>query len=158
MSTTGGTIGEFALAVHGGAGTIRRDETTGVRASSYHKALHRALAAGREVLAVRGNALDAVTQAVVVIEDDPLFNAGRGSVFTAAGTQEMDAALMDGRDLRAGAVAGIFGPRNPILAARAVMEHSTCVLLAGEGARFAAIRASRSPNPTIFTPKSVGVR
>jgi L-asparaginase / beta-aspartyl-peptidase len=94
-----------------------------------------------------------------VLEDEPLFNAGRGSVFTAAGTQEMDAALMDGRDLRAGAVAGIFGPRNPILAARAVMEHSTCVLLAGEGAlAFAAIKASRSPNPTIFTPKSVGVR
>lgn len=134
MSTTRGTRGEFALAVHGGAGTIRRDETTGARASSYQKALHRALAAGREVLAVRGNALDAVTRAAIVLEDEPLFNAGRGSVFTAAGTQEMDAALMDGRDLRAGAVAGIFGPRNPILAARAVMEHSTCVLLAGEGA------------------------
>ncbi len=90
--------------------------------------------AGREVLADGGNALDAVTQAVVVLEDDPLFNAGRGSVFTATSTQEMDAALMDGRDLRAGAVAGIFGPRNPILAARAVMEHSPCVFLVGEGA------------------------
>jgi beta-aspartyl-peptidase (threonine type) len=90
--------------------------------------------AGREILAAGGNALDAATQAVVALEDDPLFNAGRGSVFTAAGTQEMDASVMDGRDHRAGAVAGIFGPRNPILAARAVMEHSRHVLLIGEGA------------------------
>jgi L-asparaginase / beta-aspartyl-peptidase len=89
---------------------------------------------GRDVLAARGSALDAVTQAVVALEDDPLFNAGRGSVFTAAGTQEMDAAVMDGRGHRAGAVAGIFGPRNPVLAARAVMEHSHHLLLVGEGA------------------------
>jgi L-asparaginase / beta-aspartyl-peptidase len=134
ISTTGGTKGKFALAVHGGAGTIHRDEMTAALAPSYHEALYRALAAGRDVLADRGSALDAVTRAVVVLEDDPLFNAGRGSVFTATGTQEMDAALMDGRDFRAGAVAGIFGPRNPILAARAVMEHSACVLLVGEGA------------------------
>jgi len=75
-----------------------------------------------------------VTRAVVALEDDPLFNAGRGSVFTAAGTQEMDASIMDGRDHRAGAVAGILGPRNPVLAARGVMEHSDHVLLIGEGA------------------------
>ena len=90
--------------------------------------------AGREILAAGGSALDAVTQAVVALEDDPLFNAGKGSVFTAAGTQEMDASVMDGRDHRAGAVAGVFGPRNPVLAARAVMEHSHLVLLIGEGA------------------------
>jgi beta-aspartyl-peptidase (threonine type) len=90
--------------------------------------------AGREILAAGGNALDAVTQAVVALEDDPLFNAGKGSVFTAAGTQEMDASVMDGRDHRAGAVAGVFGPRNPVLAARAVMEHSHHVLLISEGA------------------------
>jgi len=90
--------------------------------------------AGREILATGGSALDAVTQAVVALEDDPLFNAGKGSVFTAAGTQEMDASVMDGRDHRAGAVAGVFGPRNPVLAARAVMEHSHLVLLIGEGA------------------------
>jgi L-asparaginase / beta-aspartyl-peptidase len=96
--------------------------------------LRRALTAGRDVLAAGGSALDAVTQAVVALEDDPLFNAGRGSVFTAAGTQEMDASVMDGRDHRAGAVAGVFGPRNPVLAARAVMEHSHHVLLIGEGA------------------------
>jgi len=96
--------------------------------------LRRALAAGRNVLAAGGSALDAVTRAVVALEDDPLFNAGRGSVFTAAGTQEMDASIMDGRDHRAGAVAGILGPRNPVLAARGVMEHSDHVLLIGEGA------------------------
>ena len=96
--------------------------------------MRRALLAGRDILAAGGSALDAVTRAVVALEDDPLFNAGRGSVFTAAGTQEMDASVMDGRDHRAGAVAGIFGPRNPVLAARAVMEHSQHVLLMGEGA------------------------
>ena len=96
--------------------------------------MRRALAAGRDVLAGGGSALDAVTHAVMALEDDPLFNAGRGSVFTAAGTQEMDAAIMEGRDHRAGAVAGILGPRNPVLAARAVMEHSQHVLLIGDGA------------------------
>ena len=125
---------DFALAVHGGAGTIRRDEKTLSRTASYHQGLGRALMAGHDVLAAGGNALDAVTQAVVALEDDPLFNAGKGSVFTSAGTQEMDASVMDGRDHRAGAVAGIFGPRNPVLAARAVMEHSHHVLLIGEGA------------------------
>jgi L-asparaginase / beta-aspartyl-peptidase len=124
----------FALAVHGGAGTIRREVRARSLAPRYHDALRGALAAGREVLAAHGTALDAVTRAVVSLEDNPLFNAGRGSVFTAAGTQEMDAAVMDGRDRRVGAVAGIFGPRNPILAARAVMDHSDHVLLIGEGA------------------------
>src|SRR6202048_2614029 len=125
----------FALALHGGAGTPRRDGVAArSRASSYHQGLHRALSIGRDILATGGNALDAVTQSVVALEDDPLFNAGRGSVFTVAGTQEMDASVMDGRDHRAGAVAGILGLRNPILGARAVMEHSHHVLLIGEGA------------------------
>jgi len=124
----------FALAVHGGAGTIPREATTASRRSAHHEGLQRALAAGREILAAGGSALDAVTEAVVALEDDPLFNAGRGSVFTDVGTQEMDASVMDGGDHRAGAVAGVFGPRNPILAARAVMERSNQVLLIGEGA------------------------
>jgi len=101
---------------------------------SYHDGLRRALIAGRDTLAAGGTALDAVTQAVASLEDDPLFNAGRGSVFTSAGTQEMDACVMDGTERRAGAVAGVFGPRNPVLAARAVMERSRHVLLIGEGA------------------------
>lgn len=125
---------EFALAVHGGAGTLQRDAMSAGRAVPYHEGLRRALVAGRDILAAGGSALDAVCAAVVALEDDPLFNAGRGAVFTAAGTQEMDAAVMDGRERRAGAVAGIFGPKNPVLAARAVMEHSPHVLLIGEGA------------------------
>ena len=124
----------FALAVHGGAGTIPRDEASRSRASSYHYGLRQALAAGRDILAAGGSALDAVTEAVAKLEDDPLFNAGRGSVFTRAGTQEMDDCIMDGAERRAGALAGVFGPRNPVLAARAVMERSRHVLLIGEGA------------------------
>ena len=124
----------YALAVHGGAGTIRRDALSPDRADAYHAGLRRALEAGGAVLARGGSALDAVCAAVCALEDDPLFNAGRGAVFTAAGTQEMDAAVMDGRDRRAGAVAGIVGPRNPVLAARAVMERTRHVLLMGSGA------------------------
>src|SRR5947207_8011557 len=124
----------FALAVHGGAGTLRRGEMSEEQAALYHAGLRHALTAGRDVLADGGSALDAVTGAVVAFEDDPLFNAGRGAVFTVAGTQEMDAAIMEGRDHRAGAVAGICGPKNPVLAARAVMEHSPHVLLIGDGA------------------------
>lgn len=124
----------FALALHGGAGTIRRDTLTAARAAEYHAGLRRALAAGRDVLADGGSALDAVVSAVVVLEDDPLFNAGRGASFTAAGTLEMDAAVMEGRERRAGAVAAICGPRNPVLAAREVMERSAHVLVVGAGA------------------------
>jgi len=128
------TKASFVLAVHGGAGTMPRYGPAASRAASYHEGLQRALAAGREVLASGGDALDGVTSAVVALEDDPLFNAGRGSVFSAAGTQEMDACVMEGVTHRAGAVAGILGPRNPVLAARAVMECSRHVLMIGEGA------------------------
>jgi beta-aspartyl-peptidase (threonine type) len=124
----------YALAIHGGAGTLRRGEMTTEREALYRVGLARALAAGRDVLAAGGAALDAVIAAVCALEDDPLFNAGSGAVFTQAGTQEMDAAVMDGRDRSAGAVAGIFGPKNPILGARAVMERSPHVLLIGDGA------------------------
>jgi L-asparaginase / beta-aspartyl-peptidase len=124
----------FALALHGGAGTLNRDDMNPERETLYRAGLARALAAGRAILATGGRALDAVTAAVCALEDDPLFNAGRGAVFTRAGTQEMDAAVMDGRDRRAGAVAGVFGPKNPVLAARAVMDRSPHVLLIGEGA------------------------
>jgi beta-aspartyl-peptidase (threonine type) len=124
----------FALAIHGGAGTLKRGEMTAGRERRYRAGLRGALVAGGQVLAAGGSALDAVTAAVVALEDEPLFNAGRGSVFSRAGTQEMDAAVMDGRDLRAGAVAGIFGPKNPVLAARAVMEGSPHVLLIADGA------------------------
>ena len=135
MSQAEGLTGTgFALAVHGGAGTVRRDEASRSRTGSYHDGLRRALTAGRDILAAGGSAVDAVTEAVATLEDDPLFNAGRGSVFTRAGTQEMDACVMDGAERRAGAVAGVFGPRNPVRAARAVMERSRHVLLIGGGA------------------------
>ncbi len=125
---------DFTLAVHGGAGTILRSKMTPEREAAYHAGLRRALDAGRAVLADGGTAIDGVTAAVMALEDEPLFNAGRGAVYTSAGKQEMDAAIMDGRDRAAGAIAGICGPRNPILAARAVMEKSDHVFLIGESA------------------------
>ena len=123
------------LAVHGGAGTIPRETMTPGREAAFHAGLRQALRAGHAVLRGGGGALDAVTAAVMALEDDPLFNAGRGAVFTADGKIEMDAAVMEGRERRAGAVAGICGPRHPVLAARAVMERTDHVLLAGPGAR-----------------------
>ena len=125
---------KFSLAVHGGAGTILRHTMTDDLEARYHAGLRRALQVGHDVLAQAGSALDAVTAAVCVLEDEPLFNAGRGAVFTADGRQEMDAAVMDGATRKAGAVAGILGPRNPILAARAVMERTDHVLLIGPNA------------------------
>ncbi len=124
----------FALAVHGGAGTILKHRMTPEQEDAFHAGLCAALVAGHTVLADGGSALDAVTAAVVALEDDPRFNAGRGAVFNADGGHEMDAAVMDGCTRAAGAIAGVCGPRNPVLAARAVMERSGHVLLAGPGA------------------------
>lgn len=124
----------FSLAIHGGAGTMRRNAMTPELEAAHNAGLRTALRAGFAVLQAGGTALDAVTQAVMALEDDPLFNAGHGAVFTSAGKLEMDAAVMDGPTRGAGAVAGVLGPRNPVLAARAVMERSGAVLLAGEGA------------------------
>lgn len=123
------------LAIHGGAGTVPREAMTAEREDAFHAGLRQALRAGHAVLWAGGAALDAVTAAVMALEDDPLFNAGRGAVFTAEGRMEMDAAVMEGRERRAGAVAGICGPRHPVLAARVVMERTDHVLLAGPGAR-----------------------
>ena len=127
-------MGGFSLAVHGGAGVLHRNQMTPEREADYHAALARVLSAGEAVLDADGSALDAVTQAVCALENEPLFNAGRGAVFTRNEQQEMDAALMDGRNRQAGAVAGIFGPKNPVLAARSVLEHTDHVLMIGEGA------------------------
>ncbi len=123
-----------ALAIHGGAGTIPALGLTETEAAAYHAGLRTALRAGWAVLAGGGAALDAVTEAVKALEDDPLFNAGHGAVFTTAETLEMDAAIMRGSDHAAGAVAGICGPRHPVEAARAIMERSGHVLMAGAGA------------------------
>lgn len=122
------------IAIHGGAGTIRKADMTAARAESYRKGLERALLSGYVILEKGGTALDAVTAAVVAMEDSPLFNAGRGAVYNADGHHELDAAVMDGKTLRAGAVACVERIRNPVLAARAVMERTRHVLLAGKGA------------------------
>lgn len=122
------------LAIHGGAGTMAPDSMTADAERDHRAGLTRALHAGHAVLAVGGPALEAVTVAVMAMEDDPLFNAGHGAVLTRDGTHEMDAAVMDGATLRLGAVAGVCGPRNPVRAARAVMEHAPHVLLSGAGA------------------------
>jgi beta-aspartyl-peptidase (threonine type) len=122
----------IAIAIHGGAGVVRR--LTHAQQSMYCQGLERALDTGYEVLARGGSSLDAVTAAVVALEDDPLFNAGRGAVYNAAGKHELDASIMDGATLRAGAVAAVSRIRNPVLAARAVMENSPHVLLVGKGA------------------------
>lgn len=124
----------IALAVHGGAGTIDRSKMTPEREGEFRAGIENALRAGREILDRGGSSLDAVEAAVRVLEDDPHFNAGKGSVFTSAGTNEMDAAIMDGKTLNAGAVAGVQHVRNPIVLARTVMEKSKHVMMIGSGA------------------------
>lgn len=127
-------MGKLALAIHGGAGTILRSAMTPELEAEYRGGLEAALNAGWTVLESRGSALDAVEAAVVSLEDFPLFNAGRGSVFTHEGKNEMDAAIMDGSALKAGAVAFVRNVKNPIKLARLVMERTEHVLLAAEGA------------------------
>ncbi len=125
----------FSIAIHGGAGTLLRGQMTSEKETAYKSVLQEALDAGYNVLENKGNSLDAVTAAVTILEDSPLFNAGRGSVFTATGSHEMDASIMEGLTLKAGAVSLLKGIKNPILLARDVMEKSEHVFLAGEGAR-----------------------
>jgi beta-aspartyl-peptidase (threonine type) len=141
----------WSFAIHGGAGVIERASLTPEQDAAYRAALHRALEAGSAVLAAGGSSLDAVQAAIELMEDDPLFNAGRGAVFTAAGRNELDAAVMDGSDLRAGAIAGLTTTRHPIAAARAVMNQSPNVLLIGEGAHaFAASVGLQQVPPAFF--------
>jgi L-asparaginase / beta-aspartyl-peptidase len=122
------------LVIHGGAGTLRPAEMSQEDRESYEAALHEALEAGWQVLAAGGSALDAVTAAILPMEDSPLFNAGRGAVFTADGRNELDASIMDGRTQAAGAIGGVRFVRHPVLLARRVMEASPHVFLAGPGA------------------------
>jgi beta-aspartyl-peptidase (threonine type) len=127
-------MSNIALAVHGGAGTIARELMTPQREKAYRDALELALQRGFGLLKEGAGALDAVEAAVRVLEDSPHFNAGKGSVFNADGQHEMDASLMSGADLRAGAVAGVQNVKNPITLARRVMEFSDHVLISGTGA------------------------
>ena len=139
------------IAIHGGAGTLRKADMTAARAERYRAGLQFALEQGFRILEKGGSSLDAVTAAVVAMEDSPLFNAGRGAVYNADARHELDAAIMDGKTLRAGAVACVERIRNPVLAARAVMELSRHVLLAGKGAeRFAGKQGLKMANQKYF--------
>ena len=141
----------FAIAVHGGAGAMTRTSLAPDRERAMRAALAEALEAGQRILARGGTSLDAVAAAVRVLEDSPHFNAGRGAVFTSDGANELDASIMDGATLRAGAVAGVTTVKNPVDAARAVMDRSRHVLLAGPGAdRFAKEQGLAIVDPSYF--------
>lgn len=144
-----------AIVIHGGAGTLARGEMDPARETAYRRGLRAAIDAGHELLARGGSSLDAVTTAVRILEDDPLFNAGRGAVLAHDGSAELDASIMDGRHLRAGAVAGLRHVRNPIDLARAIMERSPHVMLVGPGAEaFAAAQGfTPVPNDYFVTPE-----
>ncbi len=131
---------QFSLAIHGGAGTILKEDMNADLEKAYCNGLEDALAAGYTVLEEGGSAVHAVQASIVVLEDNLLFNAGKGSVFTKKGVQEMDAAIMYGKDLSAGAVAGIRNVRNPIALAAEVMLNSNHVFLSGKGANDFAIK------------------
>ncbi|MCG8277645.1 isoaspartyl peptidase/L-asparaginase [Stenotrophomonas sp. NLF4-10] len=138
------------LVIHGGAG-VERGSLGPEEMQAARTALEAALRKGHEALAAGRPAMDAVTAAIIVLEDDPTFNAGRGAVFTHDGRNELDAALMDGATQRAGAVAGVHTIRNPILLARAVMEHSPHVMMVGQGAEmFAAEQQIEQVDPSYF--------
>jgi L-asparaginase / beta-aspartyl-peptidase len=135
------------IAIHGGAGVMRRDKP----GAANRAGLERALDAGYELLRTGKSCIEAVTAAVMVLEDDPLFNAARGGSLNSDGDVEMDASIMEGAKLRAGAVAAVRRIRNPVLAARAVMENTRHVLLAGEGAeRFARKQGLKLESPAYF--------
>lgn len=133
-------MAKYAIAIHGGAGTIIKEDMNPELEAAYFEALKEALETGYGVLEEGGSSVNAVKAALVVLEDNVLFNAGRGSVFTKKGVQEMDAAIMDGATLRAGCVAGVRNIRNPIELATEVMEHSDHVFLSGKGANDFAIK------------------
>jgi L-asparaginase / beta-aspartyl-peptidase len=133
-------MSKFTIAIHGGAGTILKSDMSPELDQAYRLALNQAQDAGFKMLEDNGTALDAVEAAIIVLEDNPLFNAGCGSVFTKKGVNEMDAAIMDGKNLEAGAVAGVRNIRNPITLAKHTMLHSGHVFLAGKGANDFAIK------------------
>jgi beta-aspartyl-peptidase (threonine type) len=126
-------MGKYAIAIHGGAGTILKSTMTKEKETAYTEALRDAIIAGENILKNGGTSLVAVEFAVRSLEDNPLFNAGKGSVFTNKGKNEMDASIMNGKDLMAGAVAGVTNIKNPISLAKAVMEKSEHVFLTGSG-------------------------
>ncbi|HEX9829691.1 MAG TPA: isoaspartyl peptidase/L-asparaginase [Bacteroidota bacterium] len=141
----------IAIVIHGGAGTIRRENMPPEREKAYREKLEEALNAGYAVLKNGGSSLDAVEATIHVMEDSPLFNAGKGAVFTSEGTNELDAAVMDGAMLKAGAVAGLKRIKSPITLARWVMEKSPHVMMVGEGAEtFAKQNGMEFVDPSYF--------
>ncbi|MET0393422.1 MAG: isoaspartyl peptidase/L-asparaginase [Chitinophagaceae bacterium] len=142
---------KFVLVIHGGAGTILKSQMTPAREQAYTLALDTALQKGYAILAAGGSALDAVEASVRYLEDNPLFNAGKGAVFTHEGKNELDAAIMDGHTLAAGSVAGVTTIKNPVSAARAVMEKSPHVMMTGRGAeQFAQQQGLQIVDPSYF--------
>jgi beta-aspartyl-peptidase (threonine type) len=142
---------EYALVLHGGAGSMNFENLPESRQQVYIAALDTALSTGLDILKGGGTSIDAVEAVIRYMEDNPLFNAGRGSVFTAEGTNEMDASIMCGQDLNAGAVACVSNIRHPISAARAVMERSPHVILSGQGAsEFAQEAGLEIVDPSFF--------
>ncbi len=127
-------MNQYAIAIHGGAGTILRSTMTAEKEANYKKGLEDAIYSGESILKNGGTSIDAVEAAIRTLEDNPLFNAGKGAVFTNEGKNEMDASIMNGKDLMAGAVSGISNIENPISLSRAVMERSEHVFLSGKGA------------------------
>jgi len=146
-----GKNSNWSILLHGGAGVAEHKDMPPEREAAFRAGMAAGLNAGVAVLAKGGSALDAVQAAVEVLEDDPLFNAGRGATFTAEGHNELDAAIMDGSSLAAGAVGGVTRTRHPIALARAVMERSPHVMLVGQGAdRFAAANGLEQVDPSFF--------
>ena len=142
---------KYALVLHGGAGTISKSNLSAEVEQQYLTKLNEAIDKGESILKSGGTSLDAVTQVIMILEDSPLFNAGKGAVFTHDGINEMDASIMQGSDLNAGAVGGVTNIKNPILAARAVMEKSDHVFMVGSGAEeFANMSGVETINPGYF--------
>lgn len=146
---------KYVLVIHGGAGTILKSQMSSEKEKAYQASLNRALDAGNEILKNGGTALDAVESVVKILEDDSLFNAGKGAVFTSEGRNELDAAIMNGETLAAGSVAGVTIIRNPISAARVVMEKSPHVMMTGAGAeKFAQESGLEIVAPSYFYTES----
>ncbi len=141
---------KWSLAIHGGAGTLDPAQMTPEKRVQYEAALQAALDAGSKVLKDGGAAMDAVKAAIVILEDNPLFNAGKGAVFTWDGTNELDASIMDGRDRSAGAVAGVKTVKNPILLADTVRTQSEHVMLMGKGAEDFAVSKGFAVTPPVY--------
>lgn len=146
---------DFALVIHGGAGVIEKGSLTPGQESAYHESLRKALEIGETILNNGGISLDAVEEVITFLENDSLFNAGKGAVFTHDGKNELDASIMEGAEMKAGAVAGVSTVKNPIKAARAVMEKSNHVLLAGKGAEeFCKMNDIELVDPSYFYTRS----